>query len=251
MRMMMHAAWQWLLLLVTVTPVLSQQVTQRTTPESKVNEVIATKTWFPDEYYAVFDWSTFEMWEPAQQTIDVNNIDYNLLHAAIFYYTNQQRKAHDLPPFKFSEALRNAAVFHCSEMIELSFFGHDNPYRQAFHEPKDRMQYFQYTTYPMGENVAEEYLLKADDVSSYGFRSIGDQYQFYRGDAGRQGETIPQHTYLSFAKNLVRRWMTSSGHRKNILNEKYIYLGCGVKADHRTVNTKVMPMAVSTQNFGG
>ena len=38
-------------------------------------------------------------------------------------------------------------------------------------------------------------------------------------------ETEP--TYWSFALSVVQEWMDSAGHRKNILNSTYKYLGCG------------------------
>ena len=34
-------------------------------------------------------------------------------------------------------------------------------------------------------------------------------------------------TYWSLASLLVEGWMNSSGHRRNILNPEYKYLGCG------------------------
>ena len=222
------------------------------TPESKVNAIIAGKTFFPDSYYETFDWIIFEGWPPANRAIDPNRVDYNLLHAAIFYHTNKVREAEGLTPFEFSAELRNSAVFHCTQMIDLSFFSHDNPYQPQFNDMLQRARYFACEHSTFGENIAEEYLCRADDVRTYWHRRQPDgSYVFYEGGSQQQGKPIPRHTYNSFAKNLVTRWLGSPGHRKNLLSTKFTEMGCGVTVDYRTTNTTVIPMAVSTQNFGG
>ncbi len=41
------------------------------------------------------------------------------------------------------------------------------------------------------------------------------------------GSVIENHTYISFSEALLQGWMKSPGHRANILNNNFKYLGCG------------------------
>ena len=54
--------------------------------------------------------------------------------------------------------------------------------------------------------------------------------------------------YWAAAVLIVKQWMNSSGHRKNILNSKYNYLGCGT---YYFTNTEFEGYLFfkSTQNF--
>ncbi|WBL44553.1 CAP domain-containing protein [Algoriphagus halophytocola] len=63
-------------------------------------------------------------------------------------------------------------------------------------------------------------------------------------------EVILPHTYLSYAREVVRLWMNSPSHRKSILNPHYIQLGCGVQV-YRNPDFHGVPYLIGVQNFGG
>jgi uncharacterized protein YkwD len=42
------------------------------------------------------------------------------------------------------------------------------------------------------------------------------------------GELLKPHTYLSLGETLIRRWMNSKEHKKNILSAEAVQLGCGI-----------------------
>ena len=42
------------------------------------------------------------------------------------------------------------------------------------------------------------------------------------------GESLEPHTYASFARDIVYRWMRSPGHRANIVQRTYRVLGVAV-----------------------
>ena len=59
------------------------------------------------------------------------------------------------------------------------------------------------------------------------------------------GPILPRHTYRSFAKSVVDRWMDSPGHRKNILAKDALQIGIGTAfRDERG-----FPTFVAVQNF--
>ena len=66
-----------------------------------------------------------------------------------------------------------------------------------------------------------------------------------------------EETYWSAAKRIVNGWMNSTGHRKNILDYRFRYLGCGVSNDGKLIPYKWINSSetdwyvyyLSTQNF--
>ncbi|SPH24535.1 hypothetical protein DEA8626_03587 [Defluviimonas aquaemixtae] len=50
------------------------------------------------------------------------------------------------------------------------------------------------------------------------------------------GQAIPAHTYASLSKHIVSLWMSSQGHRRNILDRRMKRLGSGAGFDPRGSN---------------
>ncbi len=63
-----------------------------------------------------------------------------------------------------------------------------------------------------------------------------------------QGDPIENHTYVGAAAAVVDQWMNSPGHRANILNANYTFLGVGA-AYFPSSDFHGMPMFKFTQNF--
>ena len=148
-----------------------------------------------DTFYEKHKPSTFKNLEIAHQLIDTNNIDYELFNAAVFYCTNIQRTKHEKKPFKHSRLLEKAAQDHSKNMVTYNFFSHTSTVRGKT-SMTDR--------------------LTAVGLSEYGA---------WAENIAISNDTNP--TYWSFALKLVDQWMNSEGHKKNILNSNYNYLGCG------------------------
>ena len=144
--------------------------------------------------YNVYDESKFQKLDIVNQLIDPNNIDYKLFNAAIFYCTNIQRVKYGKKPFIHSKALEKAAHSHSKDMVKHNFFSHKSPVE--------------------GKRTLNERLSFVGINNSYSAENIFDNFE-------------KNPTYLSLASKLVDGWMKSSGHRRNILNEKFNYLGCG------------------------
>ena len=162
--------------------------------------------------YTDYDHRTFSKLKSVNALIVLDQIKINLLSAAIFHETNAQRIKYKRKPFNYSGKLKLAAQGHSSDMARLNFFSHTSKLKgkKSF---LDRINGVNYYGYYYGENIV------------YSF-SLEDQ------------------NYLDLAKHLVKLWMSSDGHRKNILNKNFKDLGCGIylSSNHTYY---------ATQNFGG
>jgi len=200
------------------------------------------KSWSP-EMYAGFTFAAFSKFEPARQRINVQQINMALLHAAIFYETNRRRALHHLPVFKHSTALEKAAHDHSRDMVQRNFFSHKNP-AKGKKTVKDRLRRVGITNVYMAENIAYLSVLDRNpDRALYTPEQNGGYFSYTW-----KGEPLRNHTYLSLAKAVVDQWMHSKGHRENILNSHYVYLGCGA-AHYRDARFHNMDRLKVTQDF--
>ncbi len=165
--------------------------------------------------YHKYDYLKFQNLEIVHQTIDPHNINYNLLNAAIFYCTNLQRHKYKMTPLKHLPSLERAAQKHSMNMVKNNFFSHRNPSR-VNKTVKDRVESEGIKARFIGENISWDF------------------------------EKDP--SYWSFALLVVKGWMASPGHKRNILDKDFHYLGCGsyYYNDSEWVD---LFNAKSTQNF--
>lgn len=106
-----------------------------------------------------------------------------------FYLHNQQRKNHKLRLFCVHPSLQRAARAHSRDMISRDYFSHNT--KGTNRGACDRVKRLGYRYRYCGENIA------------YGSGSLGE----------------PQ--------SIMRGWMGSSGHRRNILNGRFHEVGVG------------------------
>lgn len=155
-------------------------------------------------------------------------IDVARLEMRIHDLINQERKNAGLPELAWNQALQQIARDYSQDMATRNFFSHTDPegrnfvqrYRRAGFKCAIRKGFFfGVSTILGGENIAYNHL------SSAIVRRNG------QADAEAQ-----------FAAAVVRQWMTSPGHRRNILTRHYQREGIGVAIGK---NGKVL----ITQNF--
>lgn len=166
-------------------------------------------------YYEMYSSATFKRLDIVNQKIDPNHIDYPLLNAAIFYRTNEERAHNGRKEFLHSPDLERAAYGHCKDMVKYKFYSHTSPV-SGKSSMSDRLHAAGVDYAHAGENI----------------------YDFF--------EKSP--TYWELADGLVKGWMKSEGHKKNILNSNFKFLGCGA---HHYINTEWRDYfwVKSTQNF--
>jgi uncharacterized protein YkwD len=182
-----------------------------------------------DADYDKYDYTTFAELDIAHARIDMKNIDYPRLHAAIFYATNRQRAIHKLPQFGHSPVLEAAAKAHSDDMVKFKFFSHTSPVKGK-RTLADRLALVGIRNAYTGENIAESFGIEYKSGKSVYTPDQNGGYFSYT----LRGKPIPSHTYIGFAKAIVEQWMNSSGHRANILHTKFKFLGTGASHFNKT-----------------
>ena len=139
-------------------------------------------------------------------------------------YTNQERTSRNMPELRVDEELATIAREHSIDMVDRSFFSHDNPSGEDPTERANRNRYAStkelgsgYFMTGIAENIGK---MPTGNVEGIGY--VAD-------------------TPESIAKAHVDSWMESPGHRQNILDPRYDTLGVGVAFDGQ--------FYVATQNF--
>jgi len=120
------------------------------------------------------------------------------LEELIFQLTNEARRKNGLPTLEPDEALSEAAQNYSDELLKGNFFSHKNlegkgPQERLDEEKPARQGY----AYRVGENIAAYSRLDYSDIKI-------------------------------MARMVMDGWMTSPGHRQNILNPLYTHFGVGV-----------------------
>ena len=149
-----------------------------------------------NEDYAIHNYKSFQKLDIIHQEINRDNVDFNLLNAAIFYATNIQRSNYKRNAFIHSKSLEKAAQNHSEDMVKFNFYSHTSKIK--------------------GKKTMSNRLNNVGIVNAYMAENIFDFF-------------LINPTYWTMAIGLVDGWMKSKGHKANILNKDLIYLGCGSK----------------------
>lgn len=202
----------------------------------------AKSNWKPSNYKC-YTLETIETYPEILVRIVPGNIDFALLNAAIFYETNREREKHSLLQFEYSEKLEKMAMGHSADMVKYNFFSHNSrvPGKRTL---EDRLKKMGLKNLYAGENIAEYALLEIAEGEPYYPPS---QYGYFRN---MQGDTIYMYTYIALAKEIVKGWMNSPGHRANILNKKFTHMGIGNALYYDGKGIDKVPRVKTTQNFG-
>jgi len=178
------------------------------------------------------------------QKIDFDNIDTTMIEQAITDEVNRIRKKHDLQSLKYSQCLYNAAKTHSNNMVKYGFFGHTNRHDSAtmyyYQRIGDECGDYNY----IGENCESNYLLNFKGRYYETIRKNGKTY--YRNPITKI--RYQPHTYRSFAKDVVKQWMDSKGHRENILHWRYRYMAIGIAISKSSIK-RGFPKVKITQTF--
>jgi len=152
-----------------------------------------------NEMFANHTYKSFEKLTQANQLIDFEALDLQLLNAAIFFETNRQREINGFARYGHSIVLEKSAAMHSKDMVEKKFFSHTSKIKSH-----------------------KTLLLRLTISGLKDYSAIGENIAM---------TSKTSTTYLLLAKELVDIWMKSPGHRANILNAEFGYLGCGAFFD--------------------
>ncbi len=124
--------------------------------------------------------------------------DLQQLEQQVFALANQERRKVGKRPLLWDEVLAQAARFHSQNMGERNFFSHEDPRLGGIGQ---RLQRFRIPWSLCGENI---YMIQGTDS---------------------------EKDLSAIARKAISRWMSSPGHRANILNNSFTYLGVGAYYD--------------------
>jgi hypothetical protein len=119
-------------------------------------------------------------------------LDTGQIEKRIFDLVNAERARRNLPPCAHSPELASLARLHSRNMVRHRFFSHTDHERRS----------------PLDRKLAHFPGL---------FGSIGENIAYHSGQTEEEA-----------ARNLMRSWMDSPGHRANVLSDQFTHLGVGV-----------------------
>lgn len=195
------------------------------------------------QLFNVFTAETFRSLPAAAEKIDLEQIDDDLLSAAVFHETNKRRKQHGLPALAHEPKLRHAAEMQAEIMAARGAISHDNPEIIGKETTAARLRLAGLNIGFAAENVA----------TAFGVSYKKGEQVYPREENGKKflsrepaGEAIPPHTYVTFAEALLDDLMASPLHRGSIVSPKpaFLAVGCRLK-----VNELGMPLFYCAQEF--
>lgn len=154
------------------------------------------------------------------QEINPQNFRPRLLAYAIFEATNAARDSLGFSPLKNEPILDTAANYQAYRMLREKKMRHVWRSDSRYGNLQRRIRSFNGQFKSLGENIARNFIL-----------NVGDGEYYFLDEAGRavtgDGMPIANKTYQSLARDAVRDWLNSPGHRANLLGD-FDYLGVGV-----------------------
>jgi len=134
------------------------------------------------------------------------------LERKIYRLTNEARRKHGLSSLTWETSLRDVARAHSVDMLRKNYFSHMSPDGRS---PHDRIR------------------------SGYPFALSSTGENIWMGTGHDPGETN------RLAHIIVNNWMSSAGHRQNLLNPEFTDIGVGVASQGK--NVRVTQVFVHTR----
>ena len=135
-----------------------------------------------------------------------------LAEQAVLHEVNRARCAEGLSPLSPDRSLRQAAELHSRDMARLGVLAHELPV-PGRENLERRLESLALPYGLAAENIIEAHFMAYRSGASY--RVIDPvRCTFTYSD----GSPIRRHSYASLAQELVGRWLSSTGHRRNLLN---------------------------------
>jgi len=201
------------------------------------------------DYYSGYDINTFFNIVNLQHKITKLSVNMDLLNAAVFWFTNIERRKFNLKQFQFHNKLKQTAILHSEQMKIHNFFCHENAFNTRYKTLTDRINSVKYSGFQefmsLGENISDYPIIKANEQFTVENRNGTQRF------VSTNGTEILPYSYYEFAKIVVDGWMNSPGHRANILNPDFEYLGCGCEKYEKQGSGYSILCFKLTQNFGG
>lgn len=171
--------------------------------------------------------------ETSPDTTETQSTDFDRVEVEMLIHreVNQVRAEHDISALEFDSGLREIARYHSRDMMMTGYFAHESPDGETM---EDRYDMF---GYQCRASVS-------DDRYMTGGENLAKTYYEARIRLDN-GSTVRYDSPQEVAKGVVRQWMNSPAHRKNMLRDYWEHEGIGVTYIQEDGNTVVY----ATQNF--
>ena len=191
------------------------------------------------DYYAYTPTEFFAL-EAVNQTIDIQNLDTELLEAAIFQASNEVRLQQKKDTFGPNDLLHKAARQHAVYLAKSKKVDHRNTRNKKLATPYKRVLAY----------GGDDFMGVAENLALISPVLLGKDNMYYikNGEpVDKQGNPLPVSTYAQFARKALEGWMNSKGHRENLMGP-YTLLGCAISGI--SFNRDNVPQVTFVQNFG-
>jgi len=147
-------------------------------------------------------------------------LNLKLVSKWILFYTNIERVRNNLAPLQYDADLEKAAFWqaeYCSRIQKLDHTSQVN----GMNTIKDRIEHFNQGCGVCGENLTVKFAMNSEGVRFYIKNdAVGTYYDF-------GNYTVKWRNEQEMGYSMLESWMNSPGHRKNILNGSFVWMGPG------------------------
>ena len=178
----------------------------------------------PEDWYRVpaSGWSSRV---ELTRAVEGSELDPDLLAAAVFHASNQQRLQARGFRLLDDPRAREAAARQAALIASLGQVQHTNPLPGEA-SPHSRLQASGLTALRVAENLALTPILAVPEDGSYSVDDTAGQRILVDP---RNGKALPYRTYGEVAAAIVQQWMESPRHRANLLSRQVSGMGCAVR----------------------
>jgi len=157
-------------------------------------------------------------------SIRIKTYNPYLLERAIIIATNAAREEYNLSPVASHTLLHQSATTYSIEQAEMQTLSHTSIYPERLHlDDRIKLEGIDLINVTIGENLGVDYILQIADRYYYMDTSTDTQIPV---DAETH-KPILNFTYRQFGKAMVDHWIVSPGHRENLLNPHFEWIGVG------------------------
>ncbi|MBA4373468.1 MAG: CAP domain-containing protein [Thermodesulfovibrio sp.] len=140
--------------------------------------------------------------------------DATHLEKKIHTMINKERAKKGLPALVWDDSLQSIARTYSQDMVQRNFFSHVDPDGRTFYDRYKAVRF--------------ECRIQVRDTTCLGAENIA-QDNLYSSSFYKDGKTFyNSNTEYEIAESVVKRWMSSKSHRKNILTPYFKRQGIGV-----------------------
>lgn len=177
--------------------------------------------------------------DPAYNAvIDFRAVDYERLAASCLLASNEARLANGAKAVVHHPKLEHTAREYAKTMAREHFMAHEYPDDPSQRTPEIRARNSGIENPFIAENLALIQGYPVPNATPVFVRDGGFSIE-------ANGPIIKPHTYRSVARYVVRGWLDSPGHRRNLLSGDAVQMGCGAAL----TSQGEMPMFLFAQNF--